>query len=474
MAGRTGAGVGVVITIVMLGVTTFALFVVSIILWGNLQDASRDLTAAEQDLTEYVRSAERDEQEVREIADQARKQNPPQSVVGYLRTSLSEAYNRSIGNPSATPEEFQTLLDGTQGDENTEPRPGVEGAESASLVEVINSLSGERDSLQSQLEDAQAAAAAAQADLAAQIDKFNRFQEDLATRVAQATDRVDEYGLDNDRYREALNAVEQQFAAQRAAERAEARENLDRAEGRVSELEREVLVLSDQLSKLRGENDERFGPLAEEALVDGDIVGTNPEDNEVTLSLGRNDNLVLGMTFAVYSDATQIRPDSSGQYPRGKAAVEVINIDNQTARARILDEAQGNPIVQGDVIANAVYDPDKVYRFLVMGNFRSRVGRGVPNPGGREEIQALIEQWGGEVTSELEGDVDFVIAGTRPVLPPEPGVDAPIAIVSDYSRRARAQERYDRILEVARRTSIPVLNENRLNTLIGRVQSITR
>ena len=472
MAGRTGAGVGVVITIVMLGVTTFALFVVSIILWGNLQDATRDLAEAEDDLTQYVRSAERDDADFDNWEDMSRRAN--QSVVGYMRSSLREAYNRSIGNPDATPEEFAAVLEGKEADENSEARDGIPGAESASLANVITSLLGERDSLESQLQDAQSATAAAQADLDAQIDKFNRFQEDLNTRVSQATDRVDEYGLDNDRYREALNAVEQQFAQQRAEERAESREQLDRADGRISELEREVLVLSDQLSKLRGENTESFGPLSEEALVDGEVVGTNPEANEVTISLGRDANLVLGMTFAVYANATQIRPDSSGDYPQGKAAIEVINVDERSARARILTEAPGNPIVQGDVIANAAFDPEKVYRFLVMGNFRSRVGRGVPNPAGRDEVQALIEEWGGEVTSALEGDVDFIVAGAKPVLPPEPGVDAPIAIVSDYSRRARELEEYNRILEIARRTSIPVLNENRLNTLIGRVQSITR
>ena len=68
---------------------------------------------------------------------------------------------------------------------------------------------------------------------------------------------------------------------------------------------------------------------------------------------------------------------------------------------------------------------------------------------------------------DLQGDVDFLVLGERPVLPPRPGNDAPLELVQEYIRLDRIVQRYDRLLEQARATSLPVLNENRLYTLLG-------
>ncbi len=106
---------------------------------------------------------------------------------------------------------------------------------------------------------------------------------------------------------------------------------------------------------------------AEYSLVDGAVANTNPSENEVFISIGRRQNVILGMNFAVYGDETQIRPDAEGNYPQGQ--VEVVNVGETSSRCRVLFERAGNPIVPGDVIANAVYDPNKVYKFLVAGNF---------------------------------------------------------------------------------------------------------
>ena len=179
------------------------------------------------------------------------------------------------------------------------------------------------------------------------------------------------------------------------------------------------------------------------------------------------------MNFAVYGDETQIRPDAEGNYPQGKGAVEVVNVGETSSRCRVLFERAGNPIVPGDVIANAVYDPNKVYKFLVAGNFDTN-GDGNRTPGERTEVSALIEEWGGETTEELTGDIDFLVLGEPPVLPPPPGIATPIEIVEIYIRKENELKRYNELFEAAQRTSIPVLNENRLYTLIGRIRSRTR
>src|SRR5207247_1031794 len=105
--------------------------------------------------------------------------------------------------------------------------------------------------------------------------------------------------------------------------------------------------------------------------------------------------------------------------------------------------------------------------FLIFGNFDPN-GVGVATPGGAEDLKALIVSWGGKVTDELTGSVDFLILGQKPQLPPKPTVDSPDAVVKEYIRLNGIVEKYKQLQEQAVSTSVPILNENRLYTLIGR------
>jgi len=190
-------------------------------------------------------------------------------------------------------------------------------------------------------------------------------------------------------------------------------------------------------------------------------------DGTVYINRGRNDRIVLGMSFEVYGDASQIKRTADGDYSRGKASLEVIRLDDNSATCRVTRATRGNPVTKGDVIANALYDPHKTYSFLVFGNFDAdRDGRSTPTEAG--EVKAIITGWGGRLADSLSGDVDFLVLGTRPVVPPQPPADAPTALLQEFIRQRNIAREYDRLFEQAAATSIPVLNENRLRTLIGR------
>lgn len=118
------------------------------------------------------------------------------------------------------------------------------------------------------------------------------------------------------------------------------------------------------------------------------------------------------------------------------------------------------------MIANAVYDPNKTYKFVVDGLFDTN-GDGVATFYEREELEALIERWGGRLVDTIDGDVDFVVLGERPVIPPPPGIGAPVAVIQEYNRLKLENQRYDELIDGAEATSIPLLNSNRLQTLIG-------
>ncbi|MEO0716648.1 MAG: hypothetical protein AAFY58_06640 [Planctomycetota bacterium] len=271
-----------------------------------------------------------------------------------------------------------------------------------------------------------------------------------------------------------MQGAESDYESQIDRVRADAAEREANRREEIARLEDENQVLRNQLQALRGERSEEvFRGEDEFALVDGTVLSVNASEGQVTISRGRNDKIVLGMTFSIYTEASAIRPDDEGIYPPGKASIEVINVGAGSATCRILTELRGNPIVAGDVIANPVYDPTKVYSFVVFGNFdANRDSRATP--GEASDIRAMIEGWGGQIASDLTGDVDFLVLGQPPILPPRPPVDSPVEVLQAYIRLDRALQQYNELFETAQSTSIPVLNENRLYTLLGRTTAPIR
>ena len=203
-------------------------------------------------------------------------------------------------------------------------------------------------------------------------------------------------------------------------------------------------------------------------------MSVNEVDNTVVISLGRRDRVPLGMSFSVYAGASAIRADENGEYPAGKATLEIINVAENTATARVTSQLRGNPVIRGDVIANSIYDPNKTYKFVVFGNFDADRD-GVGTPAERAGVESMIQAWGGTLSDDLSGDVDFLVMGSKPILPPRPDGSAPLEVALEFQRRFREVERYDALARQAVATGVPVLNENRLYTLIGKTPAaITR
>ena len=460
MAARTSAGAGVVITISLLGAIAFGLFVVSVILYGDNLDYAKQIEDTEQNYRDYVREADRADPAIATDFAKARQQGV--SLVRYLTNSLDTTYTKVTGNKSDRLDELTTKTS------------AVPGASTGNLLAVIRSMQGRIDSLTQSVADAEAAREQAQQNLQAEADRTQALQRQQAETVAALQSQINNLQADNNAYREGFQGTEQQLQARISQLQGNLEQAQNDARTRIRDLEQKNLLLEDQIASLQRQGrGESLSPKDEFSLVDGTVANTNPGQNEVFISIGRRQNVILGMNFAVYGDETQIRPDAEGNYPQGKGALEVVNVGETSSRCRVLFERAGNPIVPGDVIANAVYDPNKVYKFLVAGNFDTN-GDGNRTPGERTEILALIEEWGGTTTDELTGDVDFLVLGEPPVLPPQPTINSPIEIVEIYIRKENELNRYNELFEQAQRTAIPVLNENRLYTLIGRIRSRTR
>lgn len=455
MAGRTSTSIGVGVAVTLLGVATLALFITTIIFFAHKRAAERSLEEARRTTQEYVSDTDRANDAVIRARDAGKKERPSATAVAYLIDSQQKAMQRVTGSRSDTLDDLNKKLD------------AIKGAAGQNMLTMIRQRDSEIAALAEQLAAANAARDRALTDRENEVKRVKGLEDSQKATLAALTGELDKYRDEVDRYREEHNQAklamdERVSRLQAAADEAAAKLRTD-----IDNLQREKVLNQSLITRLQDElKGKRVGGASEDALVDAEIIGIDAAANTVILSRGRKDKVVLGMTFTVYAEATDIRPDASGNYPVGKATLEVIRIDENTATARILSERKGNPVVRGDVVANAVYDPNKTYRFLVYGNFDAD-GDGRATFEEQTEIRARIQAWGGQVLSELTGDTDFLVLGVRPVLPPEPAGNAPIEVINQYIALRRQALRYDELFEKAQATSIPVLNQNRLFTLTG-------
>jgi predicted nucleic acid-binding Zn-ribbon protein len=376
------------------------------------------------------------------------------SLVDYLLSNNNELKRVAMGNANLTMDQFRERADQVTGG-------------SGSLASTIARLEGDVQSLSRELASTQERLDRNQADLNAEYARIEQIEASALATADEANDRVEAYRREVAELRAQVEAFENRTSRSVTSDRDQYRANLRDRDQRISELNQQILVLRDQVRRLRGEtNDNRVTPLDEYALVDGEVAAVQAGDDVVVITLGREDKLVIGMTFSVFDSPSAIRPTESGDYLPGKAVIEVIGMEESSARCRVVRGSRGNPVVVGDVIANPVYDPDKTYNFVVFGNFD--VDRdGVATPFERDQLVAVIERWGGDVIDDISGDLDFLVLGRRPEDPIQPAPNAPRVVYDEYLRLKNRVDRYNELFEQASASSIPVLNENRLRTLIG-------
>ncbi|MDX2016795.1 MAG: hypothetical protein SFY95_04030 [Planctomycetota bacterium] len=463
MAGRTSTSVGMGVFLTILIVVSLTFIVLSMVFYAQASDAKRQLASTQSEVSEIIRPDERNRDDIRAFVDQAKRSQPPASVVGFLAKNNQDLMEKVTGVRRLSMADFQKRL------------TGIDGAANQNLLELISSRDNDLASLTQRLAEADAARQAALADLKNESERVKAIEASHQATVDGLNGEIGRYKAEVETYRAGSDKYRADLDARLARAQSEAGAREAALSKQVENLSNERLVLLDQLARLRGEKNKDLLKAADEfALVDARIISVNATERTVSLDIGRNRKVVLGMTFAAYADAGAIRPDpKTGEYPAGKATLEVINVGDSTATARITSEARGNPVVRGDVVANAVFDPNKSYKFLVFGNFDS-ARTGVATPSGQDDIKALLKGWNGSVVDELSGDVDFLVLGERPVLPPRPGVNAPIEVQRFFIEQDRVVKRYDQLLQQATALAIPVLNENRLYTLIGKTPATPR
>ena len=455
MATRAGSGTGMLVSLVVFVVTTVALLVVSIVLYAG-QSKSRDAEKqAQADLAQVITAEERSRDATRAMLADATSARL--SLFAEMNRRSGEVATFVSGNPNASLEQMRQEL-------------GV--AENQTVRTV---LSNERTKVRQLGQDLDAT----KARLASADDETKRLQAAMAdadkrnqATLAAAQASIDGYARTVDTLRAETSAAVQGIDAARTQIEARYTQRIRDLERQIDELNRDNAVFRTRVAQLDAKvNEVRPKSESPAELVDGEVIDVIGADRQVFLNLGRKDRLRPGITFEVYEDARTIQPDpQTGAYSRGKASIQVIKVNDLTSTARIIRDTPGSPVVPGDVVANAVFDANTKFKFLVFGKFDVD-GDGRASTAEAEFLKTQVRDWGGVVIegSELTGDLDFLVLGVQPG---EPGPLPPNATAQQIDARLEAQDeydRYDRLFRRATEAQIPVLNSNRFEILTGSV-----
>jgi cell division protein FtsB len=458
MATRSGSGTGVVVSLVVFVLCTVFLLVLSIVFYSGQTKASERQLEAQTTLAKYVTRDQRNRDQIKQLEARANP-NRGDSVVKFLRADYETLMEYVTGNSQGSIDSLRS---------NFRQQFGV--ADDSSVRSVLQQQRRKMNAQQTENDGLQAQVAAATEEIENLDSSIERMRQDHQDELAAVIGKIDEYEQAAIDYREEVRAVKGEYFSSIERLKDQYEGEIARLENEKDDLFQQSVLLKDRVGLLQ----ETLGanrPTGEDPsqMVDGMIVDSIGRD-EVFINRGRRDRIVLGMTFEVYDNAAALTELNrmTGELPRGKASLQVTQVRDTTSKGKITRSVPGRPVVRNDVIANAVYDPDYVFKFLIHGKFDVD-GDGRPTPTEANFLRSLIIDWGGEVISgeKIPGDLDFLVLGVEPPRPLPPRPDATEYELDAWVQKRRAHELYLELFKQASDAQIPVLNSNRFFILIG-------
>jgi hypothetical protein len=197
---------------------------------------------------------------------------------------------------------------------------------------------------------------------------------------------------------------------------------------------------------------------------DGKIMLVDEQAKVVDLNIGSNEHVYPGLTFTVYDRGTSVT--ESG---KGKAEIKVFDIAQTYSTARITKSEINKPILQGDIVANLIWDSEKTNRFVIIGDFDLNKDGMIDN-NATDKIKELIEKWGGKVDEDLSINTDFIVLGQQPKLGSRPSLEdleVDPAAMDKYENTLQRLNHYNDVLSRAQALWIPVLRYDNFLDFIG-------
>jgi len=389
-----------------------------------------------------------------------------ETAVGILENARRESARLATGDEADDPSAIRAKRDAIYNEiQRAGIVPDARRFADAGLTEAMGWLYEAYKGAHGRLTEAESRVAELEAEVRSLEEAKANQQAEFAAQIEEVRQKLSEIEADRERYRkerdQAVAALESGFEERRA----QMDQSLLAARTRNEEVEQALAQLRSRLDSLT----EKFGSLmiGPEALTtarkpDGRIITAFPGDDIVYINLSKDDRLVPGLQFAVYAAGEDIPADG-----RAKAQIEVIRIAEHSTECRIVRKHGYAPILEGDLIANPVYDPEKPLNFVVVGRFDLN-GDGKPDEGADGAIEALIKDWGGATTREVTATTDFLVLGAPP---PAPSPDSSRDITAEQRERQERTEaswnRYHEILSTAQSLSVPILSQDSFLRFLG-------
>ncbi|MFH1745653.1 MAG: hypothetical protein ABIG44_01280 [Planctomycetota bacterium] len=203
-----------------------------------------------------------------------------------------------------------------------------------------------------------------------------------------------------------------------------------------------------------------FDPEAILTKADGRVLRAIPGSDVIYVNLGTEDDIKVGMGFEIYSQTR-----SAARSLRGKASVEVVTLSENTAECRVIRTAAGQPIIEGDIVVNIAYERSRKPKFVIRGDFDINYD-GLVDFDGPDKIRGIIRQWGGQVVSELDETVDYVVIGIAPRVP-DVAADASDVVRDQAERKLLQLSEFRRMIDRAQAMYIPVITQTQFLFLTG-------
>lgn len=197
---------------------------------------------------------------------------------------------------------------------------------------------------------------------------------------------------------------------------------------------------------------------------DGKIILIDDQAKVVHLDIGVDDHVYQGLTFTVYDRGASIPADG-----KGKAEIEVFDVAKTFSAARIIKSELKRPILQGDIVANLIWDADRTNVFVIAGDF-DLDNNGQIDGDGPAKIKKLVEKWGGRVDDAISIDTNYLVLGEQPQVLQKPTTEEleinPSAMQTYNASLARLS-RYNDLRDQAQTLWIPVFTYDRFLYFIG-------
>src|SRR3954469_15426465 len=202
-----------------------------------------------------------------------------------------------------------------------------------------------------------------------QLAQLNETRQTLEKALADARAQADAAVASSTTYQGSKDDQLKKMQTDCEAQQKAAQDAAAQTQVQVSDLSKKLEASNRIIENLQEKLGTRRVPTADPVVrqADGHIIRI-ASGGTVYIDLGQGDQVSEGLTFEIYDRNEGVPPpgdpQSDDNLPKGKGSIEVIRVGAGSSECRIIKQQPGQTLVEGDLIANLVYDKNAKYNFL--------------------------------------------------------------------------------------------------------------